>query len=169
MITIIKLVPTFIFIFFVLLSIIAGLIRGFRKSLILFIHWLIAMGIGFALFFIVQNNIYAENSSLMAIVLPRLPVVSGMDFSGAKSLADVAQIALGKFASDYAGAVNIPEIKALVIAATSVAINIALAVVFIWLVPWIIRIILRIFYIIFYSESRKKRRMEDDGEFYSKH
>lgn len=48
--------PTLIFLFFLFIAIIAGMIRGFRKSMILFIHMLIAGGICLGIFLFIVNT-----------------------------------------------------------------------------------------------------------------
>lgn len=158
--------PTIIVALCLVLSIVRGLMRGFRKSLILFINYLISMVAGFAIFFIAKEKILEFD---LSFAFSSIGNVGGMDFTNAHTAYDAAEIFVKAYLVDYQALVQNPDIQQVIAALAGVVVSLALAVVCLFVIPLLIRIILYIIYLLFFKEGRYKRRKEREGDYYSKH
>lgn len=158
----VKFLPTILAVLLILLCMLRGLLRGFRKSTILFIHYLIGIGIGLVCYF----------STLKLILSNELnPILSsiGSEFSEANSLYDVAGILLNSYLPDFAGIFGNQYMEQFVMAFVGLGISLVLGIVCLVVIPIIIRTILRLLYLLFYREGKIKKHKKAEGEDYRPH
>lgn len=158
--------PTILVGIWLLICLVGGAIRGFRKSLILFIHYIISIVIGFVLFYILKEKILTMNFSF---VFSKVGNIGNIDISGANTAYDLAELFVKDFANDYSALAQNADIQQVVAAMAGALVSFVLGIICIFIIPWLIRIILYIIYLLFYREGKHRRNMELDGIPYSKH
>ena len=158
----VQFLPTILALVIIVFSILLGLIRGFRKSLILFIQYLISLVVGFIVYFSASvTMLKGELGGILSSISP--------DFSEANTLYDVAKILLEKFLPDYAAMTANPYIKEVLMIFIGLGVSLALAIVCLVVLPLIIRLILYILYLLFYREGKFKNHRLAEGNDYKPH
>ena len=143
-ITLIKFLPTIIVGLGVLGSVLTGFRRGFRKSLILFIHYIIAFAIGLIMFFIIRKSIFTQDLNSVFISISN---VLPFDLSGAHTIYDAVEIILAEQAPNYASLVQSPEYQQILVAVAGILFNFVFGIICLLIVPFIIRTILYLIYL----------------------
>ena len=160
--TLVKFLPTLLALAIIILCTLRGFIRGFRKSLILLIHYLISIGVGLSLYFSLSELVLSnELNSYFASL--------GPEFANANSLIDVMKILLNNYVPNYAAIIANPYIEQLVMAFVGLGISLVIGVVCLVLIPWVIRIFLYLLYLLFYPERRVKKNKLAEGGTYNAH
>lgn len=154
--------PTILALVIIALCMIRGIMRGFRKSLILLIHYILAIVAGVALYFTAIPLVFSDQLGPYFSSL-------GPNFADANSLFDVIHIFLEMYVPAIAGLTNSEHLQQLMTAILGLGINFILAIICLVVIPWAIRFLLYIVYLIFYPEGRVKRRQLDEEGDYEPH
>ena len=100
----VKFLPTILALIIIILCTLGGLIRGFRKSLILFIHYIISIVAGLVIYFQASKIMLSDGiNNILTWISP--------DFSEANSLYDAVRILLDSYLPDYSAAAANPYIE----------------------------------------------------------
>jgi len=162
--------PTILVGLMVLWSLLGGLVRGFRKSLILFIHYIVAVGAGYFIFTFIKKALWDPNNQTFAALYPSIGSIAGYDFSGCTNIYECLAVVCKSISEtkEYASLLEVAELQQLIASIAGLVVNFALAIVCLIVIPWVIRIILYLFYLIIWPEGRIKRRAAENDEDYSK-
>ena len=155
----VKFLPTILSALIILLCMLRGLIRGFRKSLILFLHYIISITLGLIAYFALTN--FLMNSDLNSIVSN-----IGPEFSEAHGILDVANVLIKQYIPEYSGIFANQYMGQITIAICGLAVSLACGIVCLVVLPLLIRLILRILYLLFYREGKYKKHIEAEGGEY---
>lgn len=166
--------PTILILFFFVLYLIFGAIRGSRKGTILLIHMAIAMGISAVLFFIMTSKF--TDGQLITFINSFIPGGTIQGFINVDSSCDtIEKIILAlvekEAGSDYQNVLTtlMPYISVIVEMVFRFAVFLVCVVFY-----WVLKFILYVFYFLFYPQRRYKRRINDNYEMgrglpYEKH
>lgn len=158
-----KFLPTLLTLVIIALCFLRGLLRGFRKSVILLIHYAIGIAVGFVLYNSVRN-IFIESD--LNWLFSMVGNIGGMDFSKAHSILDAITIALEKMVPMISGAVENPNIQQVIMAFAGLIISLVSGIVCLIIVPIVVRFVLYLVYLLFYREGKFKRNKLAEGEEY---
>lgn len=158
----IKFLPTILTLIIILLCMLRGLMRGFRKSLILFIQYLIGLAVGIACYFAVSKWLITANIGWAFDMI-------GGKFAEANTVYDFIVVAIKDFVPNLAPATSHPYIQDVLLSIAGVAISLVSGIVCLVVIPLLVRGIFYILYLIFYREGKRKRHILAEGEDYRPH
>ena len=158
----IKFLPTILAAVLIVLCMLRGLMRGFRKSLILLLHYIISIAAGLVIYFNVSSLVFSDE---LNGILGSLSA----EFAEANSMYDVIKILLQTYLPSVAGLANNQYIEQVVMAFAGLGISLALGIVCLVLIPWIIRFFLYLLYLLFYREGKIKNHKLAEGDDYKPH
>ena len=161
-VTVVKFLPTLLALLIIVLCTLRGFLRGFRKSLILLIHYVISIVVGFIMYFSISKFILSDQLNSYFTSL-------GADFSNANSIYDLIKILLNTYLPDYAAIAANPYIEQALMAFVGLGVSLVIGIVSLVLTPWIIRLFLYILYLLFYREGKVKRHKLAEGDIYNPH
>lgn len=156
---IISLIPTFLALAIIAINMVIGLLRGFRKSVILSINYVISVVIGIVVFFSAISITYSDQLGGFLSSL-------GPDYAAAKSFPDVVRIFLETYLPSYAGVTNNAYLQQFIYAVAGLGVNLVLALICLVIIPLLIRFLLYIVYLIFFREGKFRSNKDDDGDDY---
>lgn len=161
--TLIKFLPTIVFGLIVLLGVLGGFLKGFRKSSILFVHYLLALGVGFAAYFILRKQMSTMDLNFLFGLI-------GGEYSNAHTVYDFIRILIEQTSlASYSALVGNYYIQGVIDAFAGLIFSLVLGILCLIVLPILLRIIFRFFYIIFYSERKHKKHKRAEGEEYRRH
>lgn len=161
-IMLVKFLPTILALVLIVLCTLRGFLRGFRKSFILLLHYIISILVGFIMYFNASKVMLSNDlGGALAGVNP--------SFAEANSLYDVVKILLEQIAPDYAGAAANPYIELTLMSFVGLGVSLVLAIVCLFLIPWVIRFFLYLLYLLFYREGKIKKHILAEGDDYNPH
>ena len=158
----IKFVPTILVGLIILLCMLRGFLRGFRKSNILLINYLLSLVVGFVFFFTLSKKAFTTDWNFIFQML-------GPDFASAHTIYDFVGVLLAQNVPDFASLASNYYFQGIIEAFGGLIINGVLAVVCLVVIPIILRIVFYLFYLLLYSERKRKRHKKAQGEVYRKH
>ena len=156
-----KLLPTLLTLLILALCFIRGLMRGFRKSSILLIHYAIGLVVGFILYSPIYKMLMTSDLNWIFSKLSFLG-----DFSEAHSFYDVAKILAEKFLPIISGAVENPNIQQVITSIAGIVVSLVTGIVSLIIIPIVVRFILYLGYLLFLREGKHKRHKLAEGEDY---
>ena len=159
---VIKFGPTVLFLVVILFSALVGLIRGFRKSLILAIHALCCATLCIVLFFVFTRSEAADGMLLRLInnIMGgegALEHALGLNYQCETVKDALVQAVPGLLNSGEAISVVIKENGAYLYTLVDLIYNIVFALV-LWIVYYLLVFLMYIIYLIFYSERKYKKK-----------
>lgn len=161
--TLIKFLPTILFAFIVLLGIFMGFVRGFRKSSILLVHYLISLAVGFVAYFILSKQFLTMDLNAVFSFM-------GGEYESAHTIYDFIHVFMNQIdLGAYSSLTGNYYIQGVIDAFVGLAVNLACGIVCLIILPFVLRIIFRFFYFLFYSERKYKKNKEAEGEDYCRH
>ena len=158
----VKFLPTILSVIIIFLCMIRGLMRGFRKSVILLLHYIISIAAGLAIYF--KASAVVLSNELNSILVSLSP-----DFAEANSLYDVIKILLESYLPDFAALANNQYLQQIIMAVVGLGVSLALGIVCLVLIPWVIRFLLYVLYLLFYREGKVKKHKIAEGDEYNPH
>lgn len=158
----IKFFPTLLAGLIVILCVLRGFFRGFRKSNILLIHYLLAFAIGAVLYFTISKKIFEMDLNAIFSVL-------GSEFSQAHTIHDFIGVILKTNIPQLASLASNYYFQGIVEALGGLAINFVLAILCFFVIPIVLRLIFYLFYLLLYSERKHKKHKKAQGEKYRRH
>lgn len=157
--TLIKFLPTILTLVIILLCMLRGLMRGFRKSLILFIQYLIGLTVGFICYLKVSKMLVTEEIGWLFSMI-------GGDFADAKTMYDFFEILIKDTLPKFAEAANHPYIYNIIMSLAGLGVSLVAGILCLVIIPLIVRWILYLIYLIFYREGKRKRHIRAEGDEY---
>ena len=161
-----KFLPTLLALVIIAYCFIRGLMRGFRKSIILILNYTIGIIVGFLLYKSVRSMLMTSDINW---ILSKVGNVGGMDFSDAHSFYDAAEVVLKQFMPTLSGAVENPNIQQVIASLAGLAVSLVTGIICLIIVPIIVRFILYLVYLLFLREGKFKRNKIAEGDDYRPH
>lgn len=175
LINILKFAPLGLFLFFIIIGLLWGLIRGFRKSLVLFIHSIVIALALLAVYEIIVNQPWLD--SFIFTTSSQWVDYTGEPFyapANASSMNEVISSAI-VHNMDYGDgiALIVEDNGAYLATLANLVLHLALALVF-YIVYFILIFIMYLIYLIFYPERRRARKIrrkheQGEGKPYNRH
>lgn len=155
----IQYLPTLLALLIISICTIRGAIKGFRKSTILFVQYLVSIAIGFIVYFACRDLFYnADYSSLWSAF--------GEEFANAKTLYDGLVVLIGKISPQFEGLVNNEYMKEVINGLAGMFVSVGYGILTLIILPLTVRIFLYMIYLIFYREGKYKKRLEKQDKEY---
>ena len=136
---IIKILPTVLFGTIVISTTIQSAIRGYRKSLIFFINYIISIVLGLAIFLIVSRNIDKMNLNTLWV---NLGGYIGVDMLECETLFDAVEAILNTYIPAFSSLALNVNFQQLTIAIVGVVVNLVLGILFLIVFPLLVRLLL---------------------------
>lgn len=160
-------VPTLLFVLIVGISLLTGLRRGFRKSLILFINMCIAFGVAYLIFYLVfDSNFNTKAVQYANTVLgwfnQDLQKILGTTESYPTLQGYLTEVLATNLPPDfYIQQGSLYTVVGALVAMAESAVRLVMLVLLI-VIYWIVKLILYLFYLLFFKDGRRKRKMENN-------
>ena len=131
----VKFLPTILTAVLIFLCMLRGIIRGFRKSVILLIHYIISIAVGLVVYFTATKIVLSDGlNSILASISP--------EFAEADSLYDVVGILVNSYLPDFASLVENQYLQQVILAVVGLGISLVFGIICLIVVPFVIRVFL---------------------------
>ena len=158
----VKFLPTILTAVCIFLCMLRGFLRGFRKSVILLIHYIISLAAGLFVYFEATKIVLSDElNSILASISP--------EFADANSLYDVVGILVNSYLPEFASLIGNEHLQQVVMALVGVGVSLVFGIVCLIIFPWVVRVVLYLLYLLFYREGKVKRHKEAEGDDYHAH
>ena len=158
----VKFLPTILTAVCIFLCMLRGFLRGFRKSVILLIHYIISLAAGLFVYFEATKIVLSDElNSILASISP--------EFADANSLYDVVGILVNSYLPEFASLIGNEHLQQVVMTLVGVGVSLVFGIVCLIVFPWVVRVVLYLLYLLFYREGKVKRHKEAEGDDYSQY
>ena len=158
----VKFLPTILTAVCIFLCMLRGFLRGFRKSVILLIHYIISLAAGLVVYFTATKIVLSDGlNSILESISP--------EFAEDNSHYDVVGILVNSYLPDFASLIGNEHLQQVVMALVGVGVSLVFGIVCLIIFPWVVRVVLYLLYLLFYREGKVKRHKEAEGDDYHSH